>query len=138
VDPVPDPLLLRKSGNAGNRTRTSGSVAKNSDHYTTEAVIENCLQTFIEQITAEHEVFTIRRLILLIMNQSSSGCEELVGDRIHLRNLWIMDSFHHLSIKFRAKVRKPPLEHIKLSRGMKSVSELYGQGLYLVVERSLM
>jgi hypothetical protein len=32
VDPVPDPLLLRKSGNAGNRTRDSGSVAKNSDH----------------------------------------------------------------------------------------------------------
>jgi hypothetical protein len=26
VDPVPDPLLLRKSGSAGNRTRTSGSL----------------------------------------------------------------------------------------------------------------
>jgi hypothetical protein len=26
VDPVPDPLLLRKHGSAGNRTRTSGSV----------------------------------------------------------------------------------------------------------------
>jgi hypothetical protein len=38
VDPVPDPLLLRKSRSAGNRTRTSGSVAKNSDHQTTEAV----------------------------------------------------------------------------------------------------
>jgi hypothetical protein len=32
VDPVPDPLLLRKSGSAENRTRTSGSVARNSDH----------------------------------------------------------------------------------------------------------
>jgi hypothetical protein len=32
VDPVPDPLLLRKSGSAGNRTQTSGSVVKNSDH----------------------------------------------------------------------------------------------------------
>jgi hypothetical protein len=30
VDPVPDPLLLRKSGSAGNRTWTPGSVAKNS------------------------------------------------------------------------------------------------------------
>jgi hypothetical protein len=29
--PVPEPQLLRKSGSAGNRTRTSGSVAKNSD-----------------------------------------------------------------------------------------------------------
>jgi hypothetical protein len=37
VNPVPGPLL-RKFGSAGNRTRTSGSVARNSDHYTTEAV----------------------------------------------------------------------------------------------------
>jgi hypothetical protein len=38
LDPVSDPLLLRKSGNAGNRTRTLGSVARNSDHKITEAV----------------------------------------------------------------------------------------------------
>jgi hypothetical protein len=38
VDPVPDPLHLRNSGNAGNRTRASGFVARNSDHQTTEAV----------------------------------------------------------------------------------------------------
>jgi hypothetical protein len=30
VDPVPDPLLLRKSDSAGNGTQTSGSVARNS------------------------------------------------------------------------------------------------------------
>jgi hypothetical protein len=30
VDPVPDPLLLRKSDSAWNRTRTSGSVARRS------------------------------------------------------------------------------------------------------------
>jgi hypothetical protein len=38
VDPITDPLLLRKSGSTGNRTRTSGSAARNSDHYTTEVV----------------------------------------------------------------------------------------------------
>jgi hypothetical protein len=32
VDPVPNPLLLRKSDSAGKRTRTSGSVARNSGH----------------------------------------------------------------------------------------------------------
>jgi hypothetical protein len=32
VDLVPDPLFLGKSGFAGNWTRTSGSVARNSDH----------------------------------------------------------------------------------------------------------
>jgi hypothetical protein len=36
---VPDPLLLRKSGSARNRTQTSGSVARNSDHQTTEVVL---------------------------------------------------------------------------------------------------
>jgi hypothetical protein len=38
VGPVPDPLLVRKSGSAGNRARTSGSVARKSDHKTTEEV----------------------------------------------------------------------------------------------------
>jgi hypothetical protein len=32
VHPVLDLLLLRKSGGAGNRTRTSGSVARTYDH----------------------------------------------------------------------------------------------------------
>jgi hypothetical protein len=35
VDPIPDPLLLRKSGSTGNRTRTSESVARKCDHWTT-------------------------------------------------------------------------------------------------------
>jgi hypothetical protein len=41
VDPVPDPLILRKSGSTGNRTRTSVSVAKNSHEETIEAVNHN-------------------------------------------------------------------------------------------------
>jgi hypothetical protein len=32
VDPIPNPLLLRKFGSAGNRTWTSGPVARNPDH----------------------------------------------------------------------------------------------------------
>jgi hypothetical protein len=35
---VPDPLLVIKSRSAQNQTRTSGSVARNSDHWITEAV----------------------------------------------------------------------------------------------------
>jgi hypothetical protein len=38
MDPVPDPLNLRKSGSAKTRTRTSESVARTSHCYTTEAV----------------------------------------------------------------------------------------------------
>jgi hypothetical protein len=37
VDPVSGPLLLEKPGSAEDRTQTSGSVGRNSDHYTTEA-----------------------------------------------------------------------------------------------------
>jgi hypothetical protein len=37
MDPVPDPLLLRISGSVGYRTWSSGFVARNSDHYVTEA-----------------------------------------------------------------------------------------------------
>jgi hypothetical protein len=36
VDPVPDPLLLRISDSTKNWTRTSWSVARNPNHYTTE------------------------------------------------------------------------------------------------------
>jgi hypothetical protein len=38
VDPIPDTLLFRKSSSAGNQTRTSESVASNSDYQATEAV----------------------------------------------------------------------------------------------------
>jgi hypothetical protein len=38
VDPVPDPLVLRKAGSDGNRTLTTRSVARNSDHMIKEAV----------------------------------------------------------------------------------------------------
>jgi hypothetical protein len=44
VDPVPDPLLLRKSCSAGIEPGISGSVARNSDHYTTVAVGIVCLR----------------------------------------------------------------------------------------------
>jgi hypothetical protein len=47
VDPVPDPLLVRNSGIAGNRTRTSGSVARNYDHETIEAVIIAVIPAYI-------------------------------------------------------------------------------------------
>jgi hypothetical protein len=48
VDPVQDPLLLIKYGRAG----TSGSVARNSDHQTTEAV-DICISIILN--TSQHE-----------------------------------------------------------------------------------
>jgi hypothetical protein len=41
VDPIPDPLLLKKCSSAGNRTLISGSVARNSDHWTTQVVSDD-------------------------------------------------------------------------------------------------
>jgi hypothetical protein len=51
VDPIPDPLLLRKSVSARNQTQTSGSVARNSDHWTTEVVLDTSI-VFIIRIAA--------------------------------------------------------------------------------------
>jgi hypothetical protein len=42
VGPNPGPLLLRKSGSAGNQTRTSESVAMNPDHYSTHVINSTC------------------------------------------------------------------------------------------------
>jgi hypothetical protein len=61
VDPVPDPLLLRKSGIAGNRLRASGSVARNSDHKTTEAV--STIVTSTQKFADRHDpVFGDRKI----------------------------------------------------------------------------
>jgi hypothetical protein len=53
VDPVPDSLLLRKSGSVGNRTRISGSVARNSDHWTTAAVAFHLFDDISEREATE-------------------------------------------------------------------------------------
>jgi hypothetical protein len=41
MDPVPDPILPRKSGRAEIEHEISGSVARSSDQQTTEAVEDN-------------------------------------------------------------------------------------------------
>jgi hypothetical protein len=50
MNPDPDPLLLRKSGSTGIESRTSGSAARKSDHYTTEAVIKLLIFSGIKTI----------------------------------------------------------------------------------------
>jgi hypothetical protein len=61
VDPVPDPLLFF-SGSAGSRTRASGSVAKNSDHLTTEAVTTTTTTT-----NNNNNYYYYYRAIMIIM-----------------------------------------------------------------------
>jgi hypothetical protein len=55
VDPVPDPLLLRKSGRAGNRTRASRSVART---LTTRpqrlSLLSRCFGKLTEKIMRNH------------------------------------------------------------------------------------
>jgi hypothetical protein len=50
VGPVPDPLLLRKSGSTGNRPWTSGSVARNKAIVTNEGYCM-AFMTYIRGIT---------------------------------------------------------------------------------------
>jgi hypothetical protein len=55
VDAVPDPLLLRKFGSAGNRIWTSWSVARNSDHLPkTEYGKGGCLSLGVRQVGREN------------------------------------------------------------------------------------
>jgi hypothetical protein len=52
-DSVPDPLLVRKSGSAGNRTRTSESVARYSGHnYTKEKILHAQFELCILPVSA--------------------------------------------------------------------------------------
>jgi hypothetical protein len=57
VDPGPGPLILRKSGSVENRTRTSGSVARNSDRENTLIVfVDGALRRISEQERGEGRV----------------------------------------------------------------------------------
>jgi hypothetical protein len=58
MDPVRDPLLLRKSASAGNRTRTSGSVGRN------------------QRNQRRSNLFRNRKWSCRIFDYESHGCEE--------------------------------------------------------------
>jgi hypothetical protein len=62
ADPVPDPLLLRKSGCAGNRIRTSGSVHRISDHWATEVALESLVIIIIIIIIMTITVIEIQNI----------------------------------------------------------------------------
>jgi hypothetical protein len=64
VDAVPEQLLFRKSGCAGNRTRIFGSVPRISGHWTTEAV----LKSLIIIITIIIIITTIIKTAIVIRN----------------------------------------------------------------------
>jgi hypothetical protein len=66
VNPVPDPLFLRKSGSTGNRTQASGSVARDSDHWTREVVPSDRLNT--------ENNSTYLRLSVTIFSMGTNGC----------------------------------------------------------------
>jgi hypothetical protein len=59
VDPVSDPLLLRKSGSVGSRTRASGYVARNFDRQTTEVVGDGILKTSDEEIISTYTLVKV-------------------------------------------------------------------------------
>jgi hypothetical protein len=72
VNPVPDPLLFF-SGSAGNRTRASGSVVKNSDYQTTEAVskLRSVCRIYAEDL---NNFAVAKQMILSCVLNSAWGC----------------------------------------------------------------
>jgi hypothetical protein len=96
VDPVPDPLLLGKSSSAGNRTRTSGSVARNSDSWTTEE------EKKLHSLESETELYRTsdRRLSAkLLPTFADRGCHVVIVTDPYGLILGFLDSSHYFSIK---------------------------------------
>jgi hypothetical protein len=72
VDPIPDPLLLRKSGSAGNRNRDLWVCS--SDHETTEAVCFNSSLTDkkILRLVTDNAVISLSVFIVVISSVSGT------------------------------------------------------------------
>jgi hypothetical protein len=115
VDPVPDPLLLRKSGSAWNRTRTSGLAARNSDHWTTEAVLkvttvnENCLSPTSKLVSLITYDSTLNKLEIYssatsVNLQRSSWCyfpgESTLCVLSYHWGCWVSSYIHYRSVRF--------------------------------------
>jgi hypothetical protein len=81
VDPVPDPLLLRKCGSAGNRTRTSGSGARNSGklsstpcpHIPSDYVLPSISETEFHRHTKLHARPFLNVLIFMFLDSRHQG-----------------------------------------------------------------
>jgi hypothetical protein len=113
VDPVPDPLLLRKSGSAGNRTRTPGSVSRNSwplDHRGGHVEIRQEIISFIHSflysfhtLISLHPVPLVHCIIIHPLcsdgTVSNRRCHLWKLCHNHLQNLsWGLSPFSHTSI----------------------------------------
>jgi hypothetical protein len=96
MGPIPDPLLLRNSGGAGNRTQTSGSVARNTEYYTTEAVyfLLHNIYKFSSYLTGNtmHLRYVARNsdhytteAVCLLLHNIYKFISYLTGSTIHLR-----------------------------------------------------
>jgi hypothetical protein len=87
VDPVPDPLLLRKSGSAGNRTRTSGLAARKADatyNLKMTPLIEICSGKYVKtNITVLSLLFVIY-LYLYYIIFIWSGTESIINQTAYL------------------------------------------------------
>jgi hypothetical protein len=88
VDPVADPLLLRKSGSAG----TSGFAARNSDYYTTEVVpwsVENIKNNpvLIHVLTNIHAYIYIYLCVCVCLCVCAGGRKRGVRDKVSRKGL---------------------------------------------------
>jgi hypothetical protein len=75
VDPVPGPLLLRESGRAGNRTRTSGSAARNSDNTTHSIIHVFTFFTTQDFVTWAHRRKFSLNFLLALDNEVQVVCD---------------------------------------------------------------
>jgi hypothetical protein len=96
VDPVPDPLLFF-SGSARNRTRASGSVAKNSDHKTRGArSLSHTQENFAYEQTVHNDVRLSDHTGQQHQTQAHSLFNSILSDnlQIHLDFIILNYIFH--------------------------------------------
>jgi imidazoleglycerol phosphate dehydratase HisB len=96
VDPRPDPQHIRNTNNAGNRTPTSRSLARNFDHYTIEAVyfLLHNIYKFSSYLTgstihlrcvARNSDHYIIEAVYFLLHNIYKFSSYLTGSTIHLR-----------------------------------------------------
>jgi hypothetical protein len=141
VDPVPDPLLLRKSDSSGNRTWTSGYVIRNSDHWTTEVAtyyvqkkpVVSLVGTVVNRVDSD---FVSKNVFSDTLNIS-------FGFKVRAHSIFA--NTFNLGFRFKVRAHSIPADMITWLGGilvgsypLKATTQLYSRALFTYLLMTLM
>jgi hypothetical protein len=100
MDPVHDPLLLRKFGKAGNQLGTFGSVARNSGNWATESITPSILICLcINRTLFLNLVITCILLYIEMSVKSISYITESSAQQFHHNYCYLFQWLEHITKK---------------------------------------